>query len=196
LFDRAKEAMFFHADTADSPWTVIKSDCKKRARLNAMRYVLLKIPYKGKDVQAIGAVDGMLVGRVTYARDAELSVGEIGRRKLKTSYSHAGRGEHGIQYAGNHRGDGRLAHAERTRCPSDDHGFTGRHVTHSHWGILTEGPRHASPSLESNARAHERRQPPRHAVLDLFFDTQPVDDHTRVHSGGHAIDDDSPIAMH
>ena len=32
----AKEAMFLHTDTSDSPWTVIKSDCKKRARLNAL----------------------------------------------------------------------------------------------------------------------------------------------------------------
>ncbi|MGE0072511.1 MAG: polyphosphate kinase 2, partial [Thiomonas sp.] len=38
-YTRAKEAMFFHTDTADSPWTVVKSDDKKRARLNAMRYV-------------------------------------------------------------------------------------------------------------------------------------------------------------
>ncbi len=43
-YTTAKEAMFFHTDTADAPWTVIKSDCKKRARLNAMRYVLHKLP--------------------------------------------------------------------------------------------------------------------------------------------------------
>jgi len=69
-YTRAKEAMFFHTDTADSPWTVIKSDCKKRARLNAMRYVLLKLPYADKDASAIGPVDGMLVGRanIVYER--------------------------------------------------------------------------------------------------------------------------------
>ena len=44
-YTKAKEAMFFETDTADAPWTVIKSDCKKRARLNAMRYVLHKLPY-------------------------------------------------------------------------------------------------------------------------------------------------------
>ena len=44
-YTKAKEAMFFYTDTADSPWTVIKSDCKKRARLNAMRYVLHRLPY-------------------------------------------------------------------------------------------------------------------------------------------------------
>ena len=43
-YTRAKENMFFETDTADSPWTVIKIDCKKRARLNAMRYVLHKLP--------------------------------------------------------------------------------------------------------------------------------------------------------
>ncbi|TXH50391.1 MAG: polyphosphate kinase 2, partial [Burkholderiaceae bacterium] len=44
-YTKAKVAMFFSTDIADSPWTVIKSDCKKRARLNAMRYVLHKLPY-------------------------------------------------------------------------------------------------------------------------------------------------------
>ncbi len=62
-YTKAKEAMFFHTDTADSPWTVIKSDCKKRARLNAMRYVLHKLPYTNKTLEAIGPVDPLLVGR-------------------------------------------------------------------------------------------------------------------------------------
>ena len=62
-YTRAKEAMFFYTDTADAPWTVIKSDCKKRARLNAMRYVLHKVPYASKDLAAIGTLDPLLVGR-------------------------------------------------------------------------------------------------------------------------------------
>ncbi len=62
-YTRAKEAMFFHTDTADAPWTVIKSDDKKRARLNAMRYVLHSLPYDGKDVDRIGKVENLLVGR-------------------------------------------------------------------------------------------------------------------------------------
>jgi hypothetical protein len=62
--------MFFYTDTADSPWTVIKSDCKKRARLNAMRYVLHRMPYGRKDIEAIGPIDPLLVGRanVVYER--------------------------------------------------------------------------------------------------------------------------------
>jgi hypothetical protein len=62
--------MFFSTDTADAPWTVIKSDCKKRARLNALRYLLHSFPYKKKDVERIGVVDSLLVGRahIVYER--------------------------------------------------------------------------------------------------------------------------------
>ena len=59
----AKEKMFFHTDTSDAPWTVVKSNCKKRARLNAVRYVLTKMPYSNKDVNFIGRVDPLIVGR-------------------------------------------------------------------------------------------------------------------------------------
>jgi polyphosphate kinase 2 len=62
-YTRAKEAMFLHCDTSDGAWTVIKSDCKKRARLNAMRYVLHRLPYAKKDLTRVGAVDPLIVGR-------------------------------------------------------------------------------------------------------------------------------------
>jgi polyphosphate kinase 2 len=61
-YTSGKEAMFAATDTADSPWTVIKSDDKKRARLNAMRFVLDALPYKDKDPERIGAVDARIVG--------------------------------------------------------------------------------------------------------------------------------------
>jgi len=69
-YTKAKEAMFFYTDTADAPWTVVKSDCKKRARLNAMRYVLHKMPYPDKLLENIDSVDPLLVGRahVVYER--------------------------------------------------------------------------------------------------------------------------------
>ncbi|MDA1177946.1 MAG: polyphosphate kinase 2 [Planctomycetota bacterium] len=69
-YTKAKEAMFFHTDTADAPWTVIKSDCKKRARLNAMRYALHTLNYEGKDLEKIGQLDPLIVGRanVVYER--------------------------------------------------------------------------------------------------------------------------------
>ncbi|WP_308388749.1 polyphosphate kinase 2 [Acidithiobacillus sp. AMEEHan] len=62
-YTRAKETIFFHTDTAYAPWTVVKSDDKKRARLNAMRHLLHTIPYENKDVQAIGKVDNLIVSR-------------------------------------------------------------------------------------------------------------------------------------
>jgi len=62
-YTRAKETMFVHCDTSDAPWTVIKSDCKKRARLNAFRYLLHRLPYTKRDAATIGAVDPLIVGR-------------------------------------------------------------------------------------------------------------------------------------
>ncbi|WP_342067975.1 polyphosphate kinase 2 [Achromobacter kerstersii] len=62
-YTRAKEAMFAHTDTADAPWIVVKSNCKKRARLNAMRYVLSRLPYEGKSSEPDMALDSLIVGR-------------------------------------------------------------------------------------------------------------------------------------
>jgi polyphosphate kinase 2 (PPK2 family) len=62
-YTRAKEEMFFHTDTADAPWTVIKSDDKKRARINCIRHVLHTLDYPDKDVAAIGELDPRIVGR-------------------------------------------------------------------------------------------------------------------------------------
>jgi polyphosphate kinase 2 len=62
-YTKAKEAMFMHCDTSDAPWTVIKSDCKKRARLNVMRYFLHRLPYTNGNIDRIGPVDPLIVGR-------------------------------------------------------------------------------------------------------------------------------------
>ncbi|RPA66862.1 polyphosphate kinase 2 [Cyclobacteriaceae bacterium YHN15] len=59
----AKEKMFFYSDTSDAPWIVIKSNCKKRARLNTMRYVLNRFAYTNKDDINIGKLDSLIVGR-------------------------------------------------------------------------------------------------------------------------------------
>ncbi len=61
-YTEAKEAMFFYTDTADAPWTVIKSDDKKRARVNAMRYVLSQIPYPNKNPEIKLEPDPLIVG--------------------------------------------------------------------------------------------------------------------------------------
>ncbi len=70
-YTKAKEAMFYYTDFPESPWIIVKSDCKKRARLNAMRHVLHHIPYKGKDESEIGEVDPLLVGRASAIFDGD-----------------------------------------------------------------------------------------------------------------------------
>jgi len=58
----AKEAMFFYTDTADAPWTIIKSDDKKRARLNCMQHFLSHLDYPGKDAKVLHGPDPLIVG--------------------------------------------------------------------------------------------------------------------------------------
>jgi polyphosphate kinase len=61
-YTEAKDAMFFYTDLAEAPWTVVKSNDKKRARLEAMRYVLSKVPYEGRDEDLVGRPDPLIVG--------------------------------------------------------------------------------------------------------------------------------------
>ncbi len=61
-YTEAKEAMFFYTDTADAPWTVVKSDDKKRARLNAMQHLLHALPYPDKDEHVVRGPDPLIVG--------------------------------------------------------------------------------------------------------------------------------------
>lgn len=61
-YTEAKEAMFFYTDTADAPWTVVKSNDKKRARLNCMRHFLSTLDYPDKDPHIASAPDPLIVG--------------------------------------------------------------------------------------------------------------------------------------
>jgi len=61
-YTEAKEAMFFYTDTADSPWTVVKSDDKKRARINAMRFILNQMDYPNKNEKILLTPDPLIVG--------------------------------------------------------------------------------------------------------------------------------------
>ena len=58
----AKEAMFFYTDTADSPWTIVKSNDKKRARLACMQHVLSTLPYPDKNLEVVTGPDPLIVG--------------------------------------------------------------------------------------------------------------------------------------
>jgi polyphosphate kinase len=70
-YTEAKQAMFFYTDTADAPWTVVKSNDKKRARLEAMRYVLSRFTYPDKDNEVVGVPDPLIIGPASLAVDVD-----------------------------------------------------------------------------------------------------------------------------
>ena len=70
-YTEAKEAMFFYTDTADAPWTIVKSDDKKRARLNAMQRFLAQIAYDGKDRSVVTGPDPLIVGERAHLIGAD-----------------------------------------------------------------------------------------------------------------------------
>jgi polyphosphate kinase 2 len=61
-YTEAKEAMFHYTDTEHAPWTVVRSNDKKRARIEAIKHVLLKFDYEGKNADVIGEPDKNLIG--------------------------------------------------------------------------------------------------------------------------------------
>lgn len=65
-YTEAKEAMFFYTDTADAPWTVVKSNDKKRARLACMQHFLASIDYPGKDRKVVKGPDPLLVATAQH----------------------------------------------------------------------------------------------------------------------------------
>jgi polyphosphate kinase 2 len=73
-YTEAKETMFVHTDTADAPWTVIKSNDKKRARLAAMRHVLSRLDYADRDRNAVGVPDPQIVGSAADVLEDEAAV--------------------------------------------------------------------------------------------------------------------------
>ena len=70
-YSKAKEAMFRHTDVPEAPWTVIKSNDKRRARLEAMRYVLSLFDYDGKDSELAGPPDPLIAGPVGTLPEVE-----------------------------------------------------------------------------------------------------------------------------
>jgi polyphosphate kinase 2 len=72
-YTEAKEAMFLHTDTEHAPWTVIKSNDKKRARLEAIRHVLARFDYTDEDTAAVGVPDPLIVGSAADVLDEEFA---------------------------------------------------------------------------------------------------------------------------
>jgi len=73
-YTEAKEAMFFYTDTADAPWAIVKSNDKKRARLNCMRHFLQTLDYPNKDAAAVGIPDPLIVGRAAQILGDDASI--------------------------------------------------------------------------------------------------------------------------
>lgn len=61
--------MFFYTDIADARWTIVKSDDKKRARLNCMQHFLDTLPYQGKDHHVVRKPDPLIVGSSSHVID-------------------------------------------------------------------------------------------------------------------------------
>ncbi len=61
-YTEAKKAMFFYTDTADARWTVVKSDDKKRARVNCMQDFLSRLEYPDKNEHVLHGPDPLIVG--------------------------------------------------------------------------------------------------------------------------------------
>ena len=67
----ARRSMLFNTNTADAPWTIVKSDDKKRARISCMRYFLNELDYPDKDTSVVYKPDELIVGSVSkiYKKD-------------------------------------------------------------------------------------------------------------------------------
>ena len=74
-YTQAKEAMFFYTDTADAPWTVIKSDDKKRARIAALQHFLSNLPYPDRDPEVVTGPDPLIVGPAEHVVDRSEPMG-------------------------------------------------------------------------------------------------------------------------
>jgi len=70
-YTEAKKAIFAHTDTDDAPWTVVKSNDKRRARVEAIRHVLARFDYPDKDPAIVGSPDRSIVGRAHEVLEAE-----------------------------------------------------------------------------------------------------------------------------
>ncbi len=69
-YTAAKQAMFARTDLPHAPWTTVKGNDKKRARLEAMRYVLSQLRYSGKSQEVVGQPDSLIVGSPAVAGPA------------------------------------------------------------------------------------------------------------------------------
>jgi len=76
-YSRAAERMINETHSAMAPWTIVRSNDKKRARLAVIRRILLSIPFAGRDLDAIGNEDELIIGNgPEFLRQSIVSAGE------------------------------------------------------------------------------------------------------------------------
>nr|WP_206025490.1 polyphosphate kinase 2 [Rhodococcus sp. 14C212] len=61
-YTEAKEAMLFYTDTPHAPWTIVRANDKKRSRIEAMKWVLHRFDYTGKDPRVVRTPDPLIIG--------------------------------------------------------------------------------------------------------------------------------------
>ena len=76
-YTEAKEAMFWYTDTDYAPWTVVRSNDKKRGRVEAMRWVLNRLDYPDKDARVVGEPDPQIVGPPAQIYEQEENTGRV-----------------------------------------------------------------------------------------------------------------------
>ena len=70
-YSKAKDAMIFHTDTKDAPWTIVRSDDKTRGRINCMRHFLYNLDYPEKDLDVVVPPDPLIVGSAKDFREKD-----------------------------------------------------------------------------------------------------------------------------
>jgi polyphosphate kinase 2 len=70
-YSEAREVMFFNTDTRDAPWYIVRSDDKKRGRLNCMKHFLYNLDYPDKDTDVVCEPDPKLLGTARQIRSKD-----------------------------------------------------------------------------------------------------------------------------
>ena len=61
-YTKARDTMIARTHSAHAPWTIVRANDKRRARIAVMRRILRSIPYAGRDMSAVGEEDGKIIG--------------------------------------------------------------------------------------------------------------------------------------
>ncbi|WP_420031428.1 polyphosphate kinase 2 [Streptomyces sp. cg28] len=92
-YTRAKVEMFRATDTEYAPWTVVKTNDKRRGRLEAMRHLLTRIDYQARDAEAVGKPDPLLIGPADTLLEPGEETADLSPSRL-AGPTHQGPGQH------------------------------------------------------------------------------------------------------